>query len=159
MPTLCPRAHARVKSLRRRRVPTALLAALFALAAAAGCGGGGDESTSPKEIYDVPPTVEVPVADDPQEVRRPPGLSGRLPAGFPEDLPLFLPASLIDYGLDERWVDIMCPADLGRVRAEMLDKARGAGWQVNGETLRLGEREVRLEFRDGNPGSVVRVHY
>ncbi|MEM8997825.1 MAG: hypothetical protein AAGF23_23790, partial [Acidobacteriota bacterium] len=126
-----------------------------------GCGGGASEPESPKDIYDVPPVVEIPIDDDPQEVRRPPGLSGRLPAGFPENLPLFLPASLVDYGLDDsdRWVDILCPASLSRVRSEMLDKARAEGWRVDGETLFFEDREVRLEFRDGNPGSVVRVYF
>ncbi|MEO1086777.1 MAG: hypothetical protein AAFY88_21295, partial [Acidobacteriota bacterium] len=75
MPALCPRKRPGVKSL--FSYWGALLVALVAI----GCGGGASEPESPKEIYDVPPVVEIPIADDPQEVRRPPGLSGRLPAG------------------------------------------------------------------------------
>ena len=43
--------------------------------------------------------------------------------------------------------------------SEMLAAAAEAGWQSDGRSLRSGEHVVRLEFRDGNPGTIVRVFY
>lgn len=165
MRSLCPRPAPRVKWARagsRRRAPLAVLAGALALA----CGQGAEQpDKTPKEVYDVPPPIEIPIADDPQEAPRPKGLSGRLPSGFPTELPLYLPASLIDYGLeaDERWVDILTAAGRDQVEPHMLGAAAEAGWksdgQSDGRSLRLGERSVRLEFRDGNPGTIIRVFF
>ena len=96
MSPLCPTAPSAVKSAPITWA-RAGLTALCVLALA--CGQGEEPATdkTPKEVYDVPPPIEIPIADDPQEPPRPKGLSGRLPAGFPESLPLVLPASLIDY--------------------------------------------------------------
>ena len=167
MSPLCPRPRLRVKSLLAWR--SALqrwlllpLAGLLSAALVLGCGESEkQQGDTPKEIYDVPPAIEVPIADDPQEAPRPKGLSGRLPSGFPEGLPLYLPASLIDYGLDaeERWVDILAPAARASVESQMLRAAAEAGWSIDGSSLRRGERAVRLEFRDGNPGTIVRVFF
>ena len=171
MPPLCPKAPSAVKSARiewsrvewprvewLRSARVSWLAALSVLALA--CGQSAEQtSETPKEVYDVPPAIEIPIDNDPQEPPRPKGLSGRLPAGFPESLPLVLPASLIDYGLEaeERWVDVL---SLGTgVESEMLATAAEAGWQSDGSSLRRGDRVVRLEFRDGHPGTVVRIFF
>ena len=150
MPRLCTPTGRAVKA-----------AMLMSAAILVACGGGSEAPATPREVYDVPPALEVPTDDDPQEVPRPAGVAGRLPAGFPEDLPLVVPSSLIDYGREagRPWVDLLVMSPPASVEAEMLRLARGAGWTGGAAGLRRGDREVRLDVRDGQPGAVVRISY
>lgn len=146
----------------RRLVACLAVAALLALAA---CGPSpDDEETGP--TIDVEPVADVPEVEDPKEIPRGQGLSGILPGGFPADLPLYLPASLVDFGETEDgtpWVDLLTPRSRDSVRRGFLGLVRDAGWQVEpgDEDLLLAKdgRLVRVTIRDGNPGTVYRVEY
>ena len=129
-----------------------------------GCGGSGN-SGEVDEIIDVEVPVEVDTSNDPQEVKRAPQLVGILPADFPQDVPLYLPASLIDFGTTAtgRTVTLLTPHELSRVRPAYESLLRGAGWGVKRQNrdleLSKGERLLRLRFADGNPGSTYLVEY
>lgn len=154
---------ARPLDRRLRRLAIGLTAvALLALAA---CGPAPDDGETDPTV-DVEPVADVPEVEDPKEIPRGQGLSGILPGGFPEDLPLYLPASLVDFGETEDgtpWVDLLTPRSRDTVRKGLLGLVRDAGWQVEPgeEALLLAKdgRLVRVTIRDGKPGTIYRVEY
>ena len=147
------------------KVWAALLAgALLVVLAAGGCRK--DPEQEPElEAIDVAPALHIGTEDDPQEVERPPELVGILPGDFPDDLPLYLPASLIDFGAaDDGWgyVNLLTPHSLARVKRELPEKLAAAGWTVTGSGvrhLRKGNARARLVFRDARPGTEYRFEY
>jgi hypothetical protein len=154
----------------RRRTGRANLAAIAALALAAGaCGGGAPEAAKPAAGSDLP-TVEVgarpdaaySTASDTVERRREGerSFSGVLPDGFPRELPLPLPSSLVDAApgkagairltLDSPW----SPEALERDWTARLSAAgyRGGAGQWAKGTLRLTFRVV-----DRHPGARIEL--
>ena len=114
----------------------------------------------PLETVDVEPALELETVDDQQAPERKAELAGRLPSDFPADLPLFLPASLVDFGESPNGatVTLLTPRPLAEVRRQLLEQARALGWSVapgsagQYELSRAGRR-VRLEVGDGHPGA------
>lgn len=144
----------------------ALLALLFVLGWAWGCRRDGEAGEERLEAVDVAPALTVETAADPAAVERPPELIGALPAGFPDDLPLYLPASLIDFGTGKegRFVSLLTPHGLARVEGQVTAQLRQAGWTATGSgagtwTLRKGSRRVRLTIEDAKPGTFYRFEY
>lgn len=129
-----------------------------------GCGGSSD-SGDVDEIVDVEVPIEIDTSQDIQEEQRGPQLVGVLPHDFPEDVPLYLPASLIDFGGGSggRTVTLLTSHELSRVRPAYEELLRGAGWSVRtadrGTELRKGQRLVRLRFLEGGPGSTYLLEY
>lgn len=128
------------------------------------CFGGSGESSGVKEIIDVRDLPQVDTSQDPQAVARKPTLVGILPSDFPSDLPLYLPASLVDFGANPRSVDLLSPHSPGRVRPELFRLIRGGGWTLEesgggSSTLRKGSRQVRLKIGEGKPGTLYRFEY
>lgn len=142
-------------------------AAVAVAIAALGCGPGAEPGQEPPpETVDVAPAISIDVGNDPQAVAPKPSLTGVLPADFPDDLPLYLPASLIDFGggaAGARSVTLLSPHARTRVAGELERLLAGRGWSVGGggdaRVLRKGSRQVRLEIRDGNPGTIFRFEY
>ena len=143
---------------------------LLAVALVVGCfgacrGDSGEKEDGPLEAVDVAPALEIATADDPTARERPPALVGVLPASFPGDLPLYLPASLVDWGSGEggRYVSLLSPHGLARVERELAAKVRDSGWSATGSggvrVLRKGGRQVRLRIEDGKPGTLYRFEY
>jgi hypothetical protein len=122
-------------------------------------------SSDVDEIVDVEMPIEVDTSEDPQAVPRAPQLVGILPQGFPEDIPLYLPASLIDFGTNSRGrtVTLLTPHELSQMRPAYEDLLREAGWvvhRVDSEVeLSKGQRKVRMLWIDSNPGSEYLVEY
>ena len=145
--------------LRRVRWFFALTFVLFL-----GCGGKG-ESGDVDEIVDVEERIEVDTSEDQQAVPRAPQLVGILPQGFPDDLPLYLPASLIDFGTheDRRTVTLITPHELSKVQPAYEDLLVKAGWVLNridsGLELSKGARMVRMRWLDEDPGSTYLLEY
>lgn len=162
-------ASARAAARRRVAVPaTVFVVTVFVTAVfvAAGCQRTPGEEPRQIEVVDVPPPLTVDVEQDPQARPRKPELVGLLPEGFPADLPLHLPASLIDFGDGDggrAYVTLASPEARARVRAGLLAAARRQGWSVeeggSALELRKGGRRVGLRLDDGRPGTVYRFDY
>lgn len=139
--------------------------ALLFLAFAVSCSDVPTEKRSP--TIDVPPPIEVETSEDQQSVEREPAFAGVLPGGFPKDLPIYTPASLVDFGPLEvggSFVDILTPHEVARVRRAMNGQLKKSGWSSaagrDGELiLSKGSRRVRLTIEDGKPGTLYRYEY
>ncbi|MEM9556983.1 MAG: hypothetical protein AAGC60_22185 [Acidobacteriota bacterium] len=122
------------------------------------------EHRAPDPAVDVAPRIDVPIADDPQEVARGPALAGVLPGGFPEDLPIYRPSSIVDFSSDgERWVELLTATPLADVRSSLLARLEANGWSVapeanGGYLLRQGERRARLHLQSDS-GTLYRYSY
>lgn len=123
---------------------------------------------APLETVDVAPARDATasLATEPVEQRteRPSGFSGVLPAGFPADLPLLRPSSLIDssWSADGTLEIVLAtsasPADVRTTYASLL---AAAGWKASGRGVegrwRKGARTVEVELVDTHPGSRLRI--
>lgn len=121
---------------------------------------------------DVEPGVEVSTDDDVVEVRHENnGLSGILPGDFPGDVPLVLPASLVDYGEENGQAYAEFATAKGRQTVEQglkgllsdrgWDLLEGSAEGTPGE-MRLikDQRALRIVFRESEGGGAVyRVVY
>lgn len=141
-----------------------LLAALLALAA---CDQEKTEQ-KPIETVDVSPAIELDISEDVEQAPVKPSLVGVLPSSFPTDLPVLLPASLIDFGQTEggeRFVDLLLENSMTRMHREVEAALRKAGWSISGDarqsgaTLSKGERRVTWRMLDAKPGTVCRYEY
>jgi hypothetical protein len=87
------------------------------------------------------------------------GIAGALPAGFPRDVPLPEPSSLVDF--DSRSVTLEVQAPLAQARSSYERRLRAAGFAPAGESLwqsaaravavgctaRGGATRIRIEIR------------
>lgn len=118
------------------------------------------------------PTVDLPAdtpfepENDPQARPRSEGLTGILPTGFPKDLPVYLPSSIIDLGTSARGgytVTLLSPHGSSQVRSALQTQLRAAGWtasETGGEMLlRKGQQRAWLRFEEGGPGTRYRIEY
>lgn len=123
---------------------------------------------APLETVDVAPARDATasLAAEPVERRaeRPGGFSGVLPEGFPSDVPLLRPSSLIDSSwrpdgaLEIVLASSASPADAGASYAGML---AAAGWKGHGPGAagrwKKGARTVEVELVDTRPGTRLRI--
>jgi hypothetical protein len=119
-----------------------------------------------RETVDVPPGVEVETIDDPQSQEREVSFAGVLPGDFPKDLPIYKPASLIDFGSsgETSWVEMISPHAVARVRRELLGRLEADGYSSAAGSdgtlvISKGRSRVRLSVKDGRPGAVYRYEY
>lgn len=118
------------------------------------------------------PTVEVTaapdaaysIADDRVEQRRnPAALAGALPDGFPADIPLYRPSSLVDFlpRPDGGATAVFAaPAEVATVAAAMDGKLRAAGWQPGGAGAWTKRgRKLRLTVQPTAAGSNLRFEF
>lgn len=139
--------------------------ALFFLAFTVSCSDAPSEKRSP--TVDVSPSIQVETSEDPKSVEREASFAGALPGNFPKDLPVYTPASLVDFGSSEgggSFVDILTPHEVARVRRAFVGQLKKSGWSSaagrDGELiLSKGSRRVRLTIRDGEPGTLYRYEY
>jgi hypothetical protein len=138
-----------------------LIGLALALLACGGCGLGGgsrdvDETVDVKE-----PIPSVDTSEDIQETARAPQLTGVLPGDFPEDLPLYLPASLVEFGPGS--VTLLSPHGRKKVQQGYEQILRDAGWSVGGEgailDLQKAGKSARLVYAEGGPGTAYRIDY
>lgn len=118
------------------------------------------------------PTVEVTAApdaaystaDDRVERRADPAaLAGALPDGFPRDIPVYRPSSLVDFSPRPdggATVVFATPAEVATVSSAMTQKLRGAGWQPGtaGNWTKAG-RKLRLAVESTAAGSRFRIEF
>ncbi len=151
--------------MRNNEHSTVLTGMLIAALVAGGCRASSEQEPE-LEAVDVGAALEIATEDDPQAVERPPALVGVLPEDFPDDLPLYLPASLVDFGtVDDGWgyVNLLTPHSLARVERELSAKLTERGWTAAGSDgvrrLRKGGMRVRLLVTDARPGTEYRFEY
>lgn len=137
------------------------------LVAAIFCGAcGGSDQPDSLTAVDV---VEQPALDptnDPVASARPTALIGILPSDFPDDVTLYLPASLVDFETSEEihWVDLFTPSPVSTVRPELIALLRSSGWSVNDSTpdtltASKDSRRLQISIRDARPGTEYRIEY
>ncbi|MEM8934261.1 MAG: hypothetical protein AAGE94_23920 [Acidobacteriota bacterium] len=129
------------------------------------CSRPAEDAPAELVAEDVGGTIEIPIEDDVQEVRRPQNqLSGVLPSDFPADVPLSLPASLVDFGPEnDPWVELATSRTAADVSAELTAGLRSKGWTVERTdgawTARLDGRSVRVTVDGRAGGAVYRIDY
>ncbi len=155
--------------MRRRRTPA--IAVLLLLGA--GCGGGapgGRPVEAELETVEVGPAVGADLSTelDEQAELETPTIAGVLPSDFPEDLPLYAPSSLIDFGTAEsgrRFVEFDTPTACPEVSGRLAPELAAAGWRrvgtEDGTTAELhkGERQVALRLLERPPGCGIHIEY
>jgi hypothetical protein len=108
------------------------------------------------------PDAALSTAGDAQERRRKEGLAGALPDGFPADIPVFRPASLVDFsaGADGGALRFDTAAARHEVEAFYESRLRAAGWRsAGGGVFTLGDRRLKLEFGSRPAGSSFSIEY
>lgn len=117
---------------------------------------------------DVAPALEVETGNDPQASPPVAALTGVLPSDFPADLPLYLPASLVDFGRSDQGlhsVTLLTSHSVSRVRRGLDELLSEQGWAAepggaDGATvLRKGGRQVRLRVENAQPGTAYIYEY
>lgn len=148
-----------------------LLAALAALAVVAvlGCRDRATTETAPKNdlpTVDVAPAPDAALSISEDAIAKPyesaGGLSGALPEGFPKDVPVFLPASLVDSrstsdGSFSLTLDASRPtAEVEAGQRALLERA---GWSVDEGRYRKQGRRVTVTFEARPTGTRFVVSY
>lgn len=136
---------------------------------AAGCRDRPPPVPVELETVDVSPTIdaELSTENDLQAVRRTPTLSGVLPGGVPADLPLVVPASVVDFGPaggGRAYLELDTGRPPAEVRAWLGERLPAAGWTISaigeaGLEARKGPRRVGYRLTDLAPGTRIRVDY
>lgn len=155
--------------LRRPVQVAALLVAMAAMAVMLACS-----PAPPPTAERAPelPTVEVTAApdaaystaDDRVERRADPNaMAGALPDGFPPDIPVYRPSSLVDFTPRPEGgftVVFATPADVAAVSSVMTGKLRAAGWQAGtaGNWTKAG-RKLRLSVESTAAGARFRIEF
>ena len=150
----------------RRRARRGL--AVMAIATVMACAREEPKGPPPLETVDVAPAPDAAasLANEPVAARPAPedGFSGVLPAGFPADLPMPRPSSLVDVELGEGGrlaVVLASPASPRELASAYGRQLRSAGWQAEGPSTagrwRKGARSLRVELVDARPGSRLRL--
>lgn len=143
-------------------------ATLLALVLA--CGGGSDREAEDildnLEIEDVGDAFDAGLSteeDTKGRLRKDPEVSGVLPGGFPTDVPLFKPSSIVDFGelgAGRYYVEIDTSAPASAVSAELERSFAGFGWaRDGGGAFTKGGRSLGLVVKDLSPGARIRYEY
>lgn len=145
---------------------TLLVGALVAIAFLAGGCRQNPEQEPDLQAIDVGPALVIGTENDQTAVVRPPELVGILPEDFPKDLPLYLPASLVEFGsVDDGWVfvSLLTPHSLANVERQLSARLIKRGWTASSsggvQQLRKGGSRARLQIENARPGTQYRFEY
>lgn len=169
---IAPRHSARCSRRRRGSRGVVTLALLvLGIGAGAGCQRADGPPVEDLEtvVVEAPPEDAIDISVDTQGRRSAEGIAGVLPGNFPRDLPLFEPATLVDFGVEgDRYVTFTSPATPGAVRRSLEQRLLGAGWTATGGggeaaeasgTFERQGRRVRLSVESDPAGSLWRLDY
>lgn len=110
------------------------------------------------------PDAAYSTADDRVERRADPNaLAGALPDGFPPDVPVYRPSSLVDFSPRPdggATVVFATPSEVATVSSAMSQKLRASGWQAGpaGNWTKAG-RKLRLAVESTAAGSRFRIEF
>jgi hypothetical protein len=149
--------------------PSVVLVLTAVLLAAGGCqrskDGGPAEKLETVEVgegFDVGLTT----AYDQKAKQVGPEVAGVLPDGFPRDLPLYTPSSLVDFGEADaglQYLEFDTSDSAAVVRRRLEAKLAASGWRPLSADLATsfakGDRQVTLTVRDLSPGARFRYVY
>ncbi|MEL7060495.1 MAG: hypothetical protein AAGN46_10755 [Acidobacteriota bacterium] len=154
-----------LSTLSGRRAAGALGVALLVALLTAACTGEGKHADTPapleaEDVVGLPsPSIEDDVQAPPPAAR----LSGVLPTDFPEDLPVFVPASLIAFGdsASGRDATLLTNRGLAEVRSGLGAQLDAAGWQRRavGDGFELTKGARRASIRLESDGSATTILY
>ncbi len=134
----------------------------------AACGTPEPVSVDPGEAVDVTASPVENLTTEYDEVapeRDEEQLSGVLPTGFPADVPVYTPSSLIEFGEGGggRFVLLASPDSADAVRTSFRSSLESAGWVRSGgsreERFAKDDRTVKVEVRVKGSGSEIRIAY
>ncbi|MGB3561956.1 MAG: hypothetical protein WBH85_02410 [Thermoanaerobaculia bacterium] len=150
-----------------RRLSVLLLAA--ALPVAIGCQRSKDRGRAEKlETVEVGEGFDagLTTAYDEKAKQVGPEISGMLPEGFPGDVPLYVPSSLVDFGEADaglHYLEFDTSDSVAAVRRRLVGELAKSGWQPlsreSAESFVKGDRQVGLTIRDLSPGARIRYVY
>ncbi len=111
-----------------------LLAMTFLAAAACAPEKPTQDSAPVPETIDVAPSPSPSTLGDVQAAPPRKALTGILPGDFPRELPIYLPASIIDFGKEEgrRFVVLQSPDAPAAVEAWLRRALKQAGFELSG---------------------------
>lgn len=109
--------------------------------------GGGPDATLTTEFDERAKRVEI-------------DMGGVLPSNFPQDMPVFSPSSVVDFG--PGYVELDSPVPVGEVRSSLGAQIQRSGWAVEsigdgGSMYSRNGLRVRVVLSD--PGSGTRIRY
>ncbi len=146
-------------------MPAALLL-LAGLVACAPAPPPAAEKVSELETVEVTaaPDAAFSTADDRVERRaNPNAMAGALPDGFPPDIPVYRPSSLVDFAPRPEGgavVVFSSPAPADSVSAALQQKLRAAGWQAGGgDSWTKAGRKLRLTVDSTAAGARFRIEF
>lgn len=130
------------------------------------CGRSADKPKEPKELetvdigggYDAELTTEF----DEKAKRVEIDLGGVLPSDFPEGMPVFSPASVVDFG--PGFVELDTPSSVTEAQSSLGGQLQRAGWSVDsigdgGSLYSRGGRQVRITLTTAGTGARIRYEY
>lgn len=125
-----------------------MLAISASLAVTPACGGGDEVTPTGLTPGGVQPTAGTP---NPQPSQFFEHLEGALPAGFPEDFPIYTPAEIARGDtLDTRYaIDLRSTDEMGAVVKYYRDGLSTLPWQITDEEPGEGSIILTYESKDG----------
>ncbi len=152
-------------------VPFSFVLLAATIVSALGCSRPGDSGPGkPSKTVDVPPALEISTENDEVAAPRTVDVAGLMPSNFPDDLPLHMPSSLVNFGDDEQgaWVELLSDDPRMHVEQTLTNRLRAGGWSarnvgsgsdIDTFELRRSGYSVKLIIRQGNPGTLYRYEY
>jgi hypothetical protein len=151
----------------RRTAGAAIGTGVALLALATACAPAAEKPSAPAELDTVDvtaaPDAALSTASDAQERRQAPAFAGALPDGFPGDLPVVKPSSLVDFaeapegGFVASFDTTEAPA---AARAFLEGRLRAAGFRdAGGGTWTKPGRQVVLTLQPTGAGSRFTYRY
>jgi hypothetical protein len=105
-------------------------------------------------------------AYDEQAKQMGPEVAGVLPEGFPRDVPLYIPSSLIDFGEGDggrSYLEFDTSDSQAVVRRRLEADLSSSGWRPRGSgpdaSFAKGDRQIGLTLSDLRPGTRIRYVY
>ena len=130
------------------------------------CSRPESEPAKPKELetVDIDGGFDAQLSTDLDERAKKVGieLGGVLPSNFPEAMPVFSPASVVDFG--PGFVELDTPVPAGEVRSSLGAQIQRSGWTVDsigdgGSSYSRQGLGVRVVVTDIGSGSRIRYEY
>lgn len=144
------------------RLGSLLLLAL-ACAPAAEPPGAGKPALETEEVTAAPHAALSTAADAVESRSAAPALAGALPAGFPREIPVYRPSSLVESGElggGRRFVELESPDPPAVVRAALERRLAAAGWNAEGGgAYRLAELRLQVVVTGQAAGSRLRLEF
>ena len=147
---------------RRRTLACGVATALWLVV---GCRQAEDTEPAVLETEEVAGAVDsaVTTAYDIQARSSEEMVGSRMPPDFPGDVPLYGSSSLINYGpasADRKFIELSVPAQRSSVERRYNAQLEAAGWRAaDAGAFERGGRTIVVTYRDGAPGTWVRIEY